>query len=140
MSRLPSVMIRSTSGRVAFARRSVVVMRSRSMTLVTRLRNVARRCAGLRPSLDPEFKMSHVSVPLLQPGGFLRRLEERSGWERRPDNAAVLVKFHAQGPSPILVQDFLDLVERLPAEVLGLEHLVFGLLNEFAESSGYSRS
>ena len=36
-----------------FARVTVVVMRSFSMTLVTRLRSVARRCAGWRPSFDP---------------------------------------------------------------------------------------
>ena len=34
------------NGRAVFARVRVVVMRSRSMRLVTKLRSVARRCAG----------------------------------------------------------------------------------------------
>ena len=46
VSRLPSVIICSTSGLAALARVTVVVMRSFSITLVTRLRSVARRCAG----------------------------------------------------------------------------------------------
>ena len=46
VSRLPSVIICSTSGLAALARVSVVVMRSFSITFVTRLRSVARRCAG----------------------------------------------------------------------------------------------
>src|SRR5487761_1843776 len=38
------------------ARAMVVVMRSRSMTLVTRLRSTARRCAGCFPSLLPDTR------------------------------------------------------------------------------------
>src|SRR5712692_1105284 len=63
VSRLPSVMTRSTSGRAAFARASVVVTRSRSMTLVTRFRRVARRWAGLRPSLKPYLRCRMVARP-----------------------------------------------------------------------------
>src|SRR5882672_3170382 len=42
-SRLPSVIIFSATGRAAFARVNVVVMRPCSNRLVTRLRNTARR-------------------------------------------------------------------------------------------------
>jgi hypothetical protein len=50
------VIIFSATGRVAFARVSVVVIRPCSNKLVTRLRSVARRCDGLRPSFDPELR------------------------------------------------------------------------------------
>src|SRR5271155_2693436 len=56
VSRLPSVIIFSATGRVAFARVKVVVIRPCSNKLVTRFRSVARRCDGLRPSFDPELR------------------------------------------------------------------------------------
>src|SRR5690349_12443309 len=52
--------------------------------------------------------------------------------ERRPDDAAVLIELHAQRKAH-LDENFLDLVERLAAEVLGLEHFVFALLHELAD-------
>src|ERR1700675_1466011 len=55
-------MIFSATGRVAFARVSVVVIRPCSKRLVTRLRKVARRCEGLRPSFDPELRC-RIVVP-----------------------------------------------------------------------------
>src|SRR5579872_4964662 len=94
-SRLPSVIIRSTNGRVALARRMVVVMRSFSMTLVTRLRKVARRCAGLRPSFDPELRC-RMSGGGLQTRGFLRRRRGGLARQWRPDDPPVLVEFHSQ--------------------------------------------
>src|ERR1700742_1582134 len=56
VSRLPSVIIFSAIGRAAFARVSVVVIRPCSRRFVTRLRSVARRCHGLRPSFDPDLR------------------------------------------------------------------------------------
>src|SRR5262249_54634361 len=56
VSRLPSVIIFSATGRAAFARVSVVVIRPCSSKFVTRFRNVARRCHGLRPSFEREFR------------------------------------------------------------------------------------
>jgi hypothetical protein len=50
------VIIFSATGRVAFARVSVVVIRPCSNKFVTRFRRVARRCDGLRPSFDPELR------------------------------------------------------------------------------------
>src|SRR6266702_1829281 len=45
---------------------------------------------------------------------------------------ALVVDLHAERQAH-LREDFLDLVQRLAAEVLGLEHLGFGLLNKFAD-------
>src|ERR1700731_397970 len=55
----------------------------------------------------------------------------RLAWERRPDDAAVLVELHAQREAH-LHQYIFDLVERFAAEVLGLQHFIFALLDEFA--------
>src|SRR5262249_40270740 len=63
VSRLPSVMIFSATGRAAFARVIVVVMRPCSSRLVTRFRSVARRCHGLRPSFDPDFRCRIFPFP-----------------------------------------------------------------------------
>ena len=65
VSRLPSVMIFSATGRAAFARVSVVVMRPCSRRFVTRLRSVARRCHGLRPSFDPDLRCRISPVSFL---------------------------------------------------------------------------
>src|SRR6266852_3408565 len=71
-------MIFSATGRVALARVRVVVMRPCSNRLVTRLRKVARRCHGLRPSFDPDFKcrMASLSLYLLQTSRFFLVLQE----------------------------------------------------------------
>ena len=45
---------------------------------------------------------------------------------------AVLVDLHAEREAH-LREDFLDLVQGLAAEVLGLQHLGFGLLDELAD-------
>src|SRR5262249_11693998 len=68
-------MIFSATGLVALARVSVVVMRPCSNRLVTRLRRVARRCHGLRPSLDPDFRCRMFLLPqiLLLEGPSARR-------------------------------------------------------------------
>src|SRR5579863_8743219 len=58
-------MIFSATGRAAFARVSVVVMRPCSRRFVTRLRSVARRCHGLRPSFDPDLRCRISSVSFL---------------------------------------------------------------------------
>src|ERR1700674_5445660 len=130
-SRLPRVIIRSTSGRVALARLMVVVMRSRSMTLVTRLRSVARRCAGLRPSFDPELRCRIASLAGLQADILLCCRRGGLAGKRRPDDAPVLIEFHAQRQTHA-GQDFLDFVERFSPEVLGLQHFVLGFLNQLA--------
>src|SRR5262249_51370995 len=46
--------------------------------------------------------------------------------------AREVLRPHAES-EPHLVQDLLDLVQRLATEVLGLEHLLLGLLDELAE-------
>src|SRR6266436_4421990 len=76
--------------------------------------------------------MSHrLSCPLK--ADVLFRCRRGSlAWERRPDDAAVLVELHSQREAH-LHQYILDLVERLAAEVLGLQHFVFALLDELAD-------
>src|SRR2546430_17290772 len=53
-------------------------------------------------------------------------------WQRRPDDAAVLVEFHSQREAH-LHQYIFDLVERLAAEVFSLQHFVFALLDELTD-------
>src|ERR1700686_2949828 len=133
VARLPSVIICSTSGLAALARVSVVVMRSFSITLVTRFRRVARRCAGWRPSLENELRCRMSGFfARLEARGFLRRWRRGLAGERRPDDAAMLIELHAQTQAH-LVQDFLNFIERLAAEVFRLQHLVFALLNQFPD-------
>src|ERR1039457_6842569 len=48
------------------------------------------------------------------------------------DRIALLVDLHAERQAH-LREDFLDLIQRLAAEVLGLQHLGFGLLDKFAD-------
>src|ERR1700682_4971343 len=73
--------------------------------------------------------------------GFFARLEARGflrgGWrglarERRPDDAAMLVELYAPAQTHF-GEDFLDLVERLAAEVFRLQHFVLALLDQFAD-------
>src|SRR5215469_12387270 len=52
-----------------------------------------------------------------------------AGWARY--GVALLVNLHAQGESHGS-QDLLDLIQRLAAKVLGLEHLRFCLLHQLA--------
>src|SRR3954454_24821971 len=63
VSRLPRVIIFSATRRAALARVSVVVMRPCSNRLVTRFRSVARRCQGLRPSLEPDLRCRIFRFP-----------------------------------------------------------------------------
>src|SRR5215470_14840321 len=69
----------SATGRAALARVKVVVMRPCSNRFVTRLRNVARRCHGLRSSFEPDVRcrISVFSVSSLQG-------ERRSGKSKFP--------------------------------------------------------
>src|SRR5215470_20328106 len=50
------------------------------------------------------------------------------------DEAALLVEFHAKAQSHRR-EDFLYFVQRLAAEILGLEHLRLGLLDQFPDSA-----
>src|SRR5947207_9731524 len=71
---------------------------------------MARRCAVVRPSFRPARLCCMVSS-----ASAGRRLE-----------------LHAER-EPLLAKDLLDLVQALPAEVLGLEHVLLGLLDELAK-------
>src|SRR5882762_9829063 len=85
-------------------------------------------------SSGPNFRPELFLILLLQPADRLFRLGRRRrglAWQRRPDNPAVLVELHAQAEAH-LGQYIFDFIERLAAEVLGLQHFVFALLHEFA--------
>src|ERR1700674_5166558 len=71
-------------------------------------------------------------APRLQAEIFLRGSHGGLAWKRRPDDASVLVEFHAQREAH-LHQYIFDLVERFAAEVFGLQHFVLALLHEFAD-------
>src|SRR6266849_4116410 len=80
--------------------------------------------------------MSHrlfiLSLVALQSEVFFGCRRGGLAGERRPNDAAVLVELHAQGEAH-LHQYILDLVERLAAEVFGLQHFIFALLDELAD-------
>src|SRR5450432_2041421 len=78
---------------------------------------MAHDLPGLGPSLQAEI--------------FLRGSEGGLAGERRPDDAAVLIELHAQREAH-LHQYIFDFVERFAAEVFGLEHFVFALLDQLA--------
>src|SRR5581483_6984270 len=61
----------------------------------------------------------------------LFRLRARR-WRRRRDQTAVSIRLHAELQAHAM-QDFLDFVERLAAEVLGPQHVLLGLLHQFAD-------
>src|SRR5581483_9644452 len=73
------------------------------------------------------------SRQLLKADRIFRSRRSRLARQRRPDDPAMLVELHAQRQSH-LHQNVLDLIERLAAEVLGLEHFIFALLHEFTNS------
>src|ERR1700674_953980 len=75
--------------------------------------------------------MSHRLCCPLQSNVLFRSRCGGLAWERGPDNPAVFVELHAQREAH-LHQDIFDLVERFAAEVFGLQHFIFALLDELA--------
>ena len=118
--RLPSVIMRSATRRSSFALASVVSIRSCSSSDVTMLRNSAFRCALVRPSFRLPCGVASSQASRCS-RSFSRSL--RGG------------KFSSFMPSesPIDCEHLLDLVQRLAAEVLRLEHLGLGLLHQLAD-------
>src|SRR5262245_43497841 len=120
--RLPRVIMRSPHRRSSLALPSVVRTASCSRSAVTRFRKSARRCAGERFSFTP-------ATPCRISGGLLLPLH--------PAPVELLARREILEPhperEPHLVQELLDLVQRLPAEVLRLQHLLLGLLHELAD-------
>src|SRR5213593_696177 len=112
--------MRSPQRRSSFALASVVRTVSCSRSAVTRLRKSARRCAAVRPSFTPATRWRMASGRLLlalQPPA-IELVARREALE-----------LHAER-QPHVVEDLLDLVQRLAAEVLGLEHLLLAPLDE----------
>src|SRR5262245_15625459 len=114
--------MRSAKRRTSFAFSSVVLMRSWLNSSATRVRYSEARCAGVRPSFRPAFKCR--MVPSRASGGLLlaHHAPPLELLARRE-----VLEPHAERQTH-LGEQLLDLVERLAAEVLGLEHLGFGLL------------
>src|SRR5215468_5200592 len=80
--------------------------------------------SSISRSPDLEFLRVSISANWGQRG---RQLAGRSG-----NGVALLIDLHAQRETHGS-KDFLDFIERLAAEVLGLEHLRFRLLHQLAD-------
>src|SRR5277367_4881965 len=92
---------------------------------------------SLRYLVQPHIRLrkesrSRRSSLILQSGVFFRRRRRGLAGKRRPDDASVFIELHAQREAH-LHQYIFDLVERFPAEVLGLQHFVLALFHEFAD-------
>jgi len=129
--RLPSVIICSTSGFAALARRERGGNPLALDDVGTRLRSVARRCAGWR-RVRTIVAMSHKwDLRALRGPRFLRcRWRGLVGSGGQICGHARRTSCPDSGPS---WSGFLDLVERFAAEVFGLQHLVLALLDQFAD-------
>src|SRR6187200_2872295 len=104
----------SASGRISFAFGSVVMRRPCSSRAVTRLRSKARRCDVFRLSLRPSF------LCLIRSCSSLLRRRTADHWP------SMFIEPHAKGKAHA-AKDFLNLVQRLSAEILGLQHFGFSL-------------
>ena len=119
-------MIRSTNGRSSLARGHG---RLDPLVLDERDGLVAEhRDAMLRDPAELSIRNSvtHDALLSINPSNTIYTRSRASSW------TAVAVEAHAEAQAHRR-QDLLDLVERLAAEVLGLEHLAFGLLHELAQ-------
>src|SRR5262249_24297763 len=116
---------RSTKGRSSFAFGTVVSMSSCRRSAIAWLRSIARRCSVTRPSFRCATLCLMVAFRQLPARSCLLPLilmRLRRLVEPHPEAQA-----HA-------MEDLLDLVQRLAAEVLRLEHFGLGLLHELADS------
>src|SRR5436190_14857877 len=116
------VITRSTTLRASLAFGVVVRMLSVRITARTRLSSRALRWLVFRLSLRPALAWRDIAISLLL---------QRRGLGRRRLGRPVL-QLHAERETH-LRQDFLDLLQGLPAEVLGLQHLGLGLLHQVAD-------
>src|SRR5690606_852244 len=132
--RLASVISRSTTGLSSFAFGSVVTICSCLISAAAMLANIALRCAAVRLSLRPRLRWRivlsltlptcgdpPVSVVILE---ALGQVLDVLGWPVRHLHPEM--KAH-------LRQHFLDLVERLAAEIRRAKHLCLGLLDQVAD-------
>src|SRR5215471_1240112 len=114
-------MSRSVTRRSSFALVSVVSMRSWAMRLAARFLNIARRWLAFRPNLRPALRC-RMTAPLV---AVLLRLPAL-------EHLGPVVDLHAQRKAHT-AQDLFDLLQRLAAEVLGLEHVLLGPLHQLAD-------
>src|ERR1700741_4807421 len=76
------------------------------------------------------LQVSHDSNLLFLVAFIIRKIGSIAATRSR-NRITLLVKFHSE-VEPHAVQDFLDLIERLLAEVLGGQHFAFGPLDQIA--------
>src|ERR1700730_951523 len=119
-------MSRSATRRSSFAFASVVSIRSCKMRLAVRLRNMARRLLVLRSNFRPEFLWRMALVPTDR-GLVLLLLLLPALQELRP-----VVDLHSER-QPHVREDLFDLFQALASEVLRLEHILLGSLNELTD-------
>src|SRR3954470_3705990 len=115
-------MSRSTKGLSSLARGTVVVRCSWRSSEVAWFRSIEMRCSVTRPS----FRCATRCLMRVSRSARKLRRRARSFLQR-----AGLVDAHAEAQAH-RVQDLLDFVQALAAEVLGLEHLGLGLLHQLA--------
>src|ERR1700728_2011218 len=104
---------------------------------------------GLNPCSQLSVLSSQFEYPMPPMAGKTRHSRGKENWlqlvvrtisgsrkdlirRRAGHGVAVLVDLHAQAQTHG-GKNFLDLVQRLAAEILGLQHLGFGLLYEFSD-------
>src|SRR3954470_22043163 len=131
------VMRRSATRRSSLAFSSVVSMRSWAMRFAARFRNIARRWLLLRPNLRPALRCRIGVLPSWfgpvakgrgRPSALVAvRLRLPALEHLRP-----AVDLHAQR-KPHAPEDLFDLLERLAAEVLGLQHVLLDALHQLAD-------
>src|SRR4051794_10736496 len=114
----------SATRRSSFALASVVSMRSWVIRLAARFRSIALRLDVSRPNCLPDF-LCRMVVVLLALGLRLLRLPALE--ELRP-----VVDLHPERETHV-GEDLLDLLQRLAAEVLGLEHVLLAALHQLAD-------
>src|SRR5688500_8003116 len=132
--RLASVTSFSTIGRSSLAFGSVVTICSCSIGDAAMLANIAVRWLAVRLSLRPLFPWRMAVLP--NSAGSRRAKNSVLVFEALGEVVDVVGRpvrhFHAEMQAHRR-QHFLDLVQRLPAEVRGAEHLRLGLLDEVAD-------
>src|SRR4029453_5128876 len=148
--RLPSVTSFSTIGRKSFALGSVVTICSCSISEAARFANIDLRWLTERFSRRPElpWRMAILLQFPVTRACVVVVWTARSGKHRLPGSGSILVfvalgeifdvlrrpirHFHAEMQAHG-GEHFLDLVQRLAAEVRGAQHLRLGLLDEVAD-------
>src|SRR5580658_2228070 len=135
---------RSATRRSSFALASVVSILSCRTRFAVKLRSMARLLLVFRSNFRPAFLWRMSGSSLLQPGLGRARPQCDAPFARMRglslsllslppfDHLRPVVDLHSER-EPHVRKDFLDLFEALAAEVLGLQHVLLGALNQLAD-------